>query len=180
MQLGRLGLERRDDQRVVVIGDDHVFFGREVAEERTWRDLGRLSDLLHGGGLIALLLEQPHGVPADRGAGPGLLALAQPDRGSSLLLRRQLPPPIRPLRRPAPRWWRPCGAVTPAPAPHQPPPGRRRATAAGPSRARTRRGPSPAAGPRRAGGRPRPRRRRCRAPRRRPAGAGRRGPAGRG
>src|SRR5580704_2257713 len=56
---------------------DEIFLGREVPEERARRDLGRLGDLLHRGGVVALLAEQPERVLPDGSTRPGLLPLAQ-------------------------------------------------------------------------------------------------------
>jgi hypothetical protein len=53
---------RRDDQPVVVVGEDHVLLGREVPEERALRDLRRLGDLVDRGRRVPLLLEQAHAV----------------------------------------------------------------------------------------------------------------------
>src|SRR5205823_3743156 len=72
-----------DEQRVVGVQDDDVLFGREVVEEGARRDLGRLRDLLDGGRLVALLLEEAHGLALDGLPGPLLLALPQPARGKA-------------------------------------------------------------------------------------------------
>src|SRR5215475_14070054 len=64
--------------RAWVVLADHVFLGREVAEEGARRDLGGLGDLLDRGGVVALRAEQPERVLPDGSTRPGLLALAQP------------------------------------------------------------------------------------------------------
>src|SRR6516162_3350908 len=63
------------DQGVVAVGQGHVLFGGEVAEERHVRDAGRGRDLLNGGGFVSLLVEQPQRALADAVTGGGLLAL---------------------------------------------------------------------------------------------------------
>src|SRR5580704_3946257 len=74
---GGLPLERLDQPGVHVVLQDEIFLGREVPEERARRDLGRLGDLLHRGGVVALLAEQPERVLPDRSTRPGLLPLAR-------------------------------------------------------------------------------------------------------
>src|SRR5262249_8672702 len=63
------------DQGVVAIGQGHVLFGGEVAEERHVRDAGRGRDLLDGGGVVSLHAEQPQCGGADAVTGGGLFAL---------------------------------------------------------------------------------------------------------
>ena len=75
-QLRGLGAEVGDQERVVAVVQDHVLFGREVAEERRLGNLSLRGDLIHGGGVIALALEQVQRRRLDRGPGPCLLALA--------------------------------------------------------------------------------------------------------
>src|ERR1700689_4051521 len=84
-QLSGLPLERGDDDGVHVILDHHVFLGREVAEERARRDLGRLGDLLDGRGVVTLLPEQPERVLPDGSTRSGLLALAEALRSGRAL-----------------------------------------------------------------------------------------------
>src|ERR1019366_7716454 len=91
-EAGWLGAERLDDERVVVVGEDEVLFGGEVAEAGGRHDLGRLGDLLDRGGLVALLAEQPQGLVLDGGPGLGLLAF--PEAGGRLVLTRQLAYPL--------------------------------------------------------------------------------------
>jgi len=76
-QLGRLGVECRDEPRVIFVVEDQVLLRGEVAEEGGLRDIGGLDDLLDRGGVIALLTEQAQGAGLDRGPGPGLLAFPQ-------------------------------------------------------------------------------------------------------
>src|SRR6201996_9533358 len=79
-QFPRLLLDGLHQGRLHVVLEDDVFLGREVAEEGARRDLGRRGDLLHRGGLVALLPEEPQRLLADGGPGPGLLPLAQTGR----------------------------------------------------------------------------------------------------
>ena len=82
-QVRWLLLERLDHPDVHVVLQDQVFLGREVPEERARRHLGRRGDLLHGGGLVALLAEQPERVLPEGSTRPGLLPLAQAGTGGS-------------------------------------------------------------------------------------------------
>ena len=159
-QLGGLVGDRRDQLRVELVEEDHVLLGREVAEERARRDLGRVGDLLHGGRLVPLLREQPQRVLPDGRRGSCLLSLAQSGRVMPILAHAPLacPRDERRTRRATPRRRRSRArrpAAQPSTARARP---SRRPAAAGRRRPRGRRAPSSAAGSRPA---------RCRARRRR-------------
>ncbi len=70
------GRECSEDLRVVLVINDDVLFGREVIEERAFRDVGRGGDLLDGRLLVALALEETECRPLDRRLGFLFLALA--------------------------------------------------------------------------------------------------------
>ena len=56
-QVRWLRLVRPDHQRIEVVLDHHVFFGREVPEEGGLGDISGFDDLLDGGGVVTLLAE---------------------------------------------------------------------------------------------------------------------------
>ena len=57
--IGREILDSRSNPTVEVdvVLEDHILLGREVAEERCWRHLGRVGDLFDRGCVVALLLD---------------------------------------------------------------------------------------------------------------------------
>ena len=79
-EVGRLRAEGGGEQRVVVVGEDQVFLGREVAVQRARGHVGRGGDLLHGGGAVAGLAEQAERMPLDRGTRLRLLAFPEAGR----------------------------------------------------------------------------------------------------
>ena len=64
---------------LLVVAEEHVHLGREVAEERARRDVGGRRDVLDRRVLEAVLLEQPPGRGHDPAPSVGLLARAQRD-----------------------------------------------------------------------------------------------------
>ena len=84
---------------VVLVLDDEVLLGREVAEERAGRDLRRGRDLVDRGRLVALLGEEAQRVLLDRPARLLLLALTQSGRGSCRRFFRIRRPDARPASR---------------------------------------------------------------------------------
>ncbi len=59
--VGGIGREELCDvfEEGLVIGEDHVFLGAELPEERPTRHTGGSGDLLDGGGFVPVLREQP-------------------------------------------------------------------------------------------------------------------------
>src|SRR5690606_7272502 len=65
------------DERVVLVREDDVLLGGEVAEDGAGRDLGALGDLLDRGAVVPLFLDQVVGGLPDRHARLDLLPFAQ-------------------------------------------------------------------------------------------------------
>jgi hypothetical protein len=63
---------------MVLVGGDDVELGLEVAEERATGDVGRFGDVVDGGGVVPLLLEEIERGADDRLARLVLLALTAP------------------------------------------------------------------------------------------------------
>jgi hypothetical protein len=83
--LGRPGAEPEGEVVVLAVGvalatHDHVDLRVVVAEERARGDVGGLGDLVDGGGVVALALEEVDGGGGDRVAGARLLAFPQAAR----------------------------------------------------------------------------------------------------
>jgi hypothetical protein len=62
---------------IEVVGHQHEFLGREIAEEGAGRDLGGVGDLFDRGIGVALLVEELERNPLNGFPGLDLLALAQ-------------------------------------------------------------------------------------------------------
>lgn len=73
---GRLAPVCLNEHGVIVVLENQVFFGREVAEEGALRHVGSVDDLLDGGGFIAALVKQSQRVALDGGTGLRLLSFA--------------------------------------------------------------------------------------------------------